>query len=73
MHDEPVHIETLRTTSACPDRISCPAVRRTNLLPGGKLMQGKKIPDEVRAALVAMGMPPDEDAVWQPDELIPEV
>jgi hypothetical protein len=70
--DRTIKITTLSTVGDdfCPDRIQCPAVLRVDVLPGGKLMQGKKIPADVRAAL---NMPDDEDAVWYPDELNTQV
>lgn len=67
-----IEIETLSTVSDdyCTDRIQCPAVHRINVLPGGRVMQGKRLPDDVRAAL---HLPIDEDAVWYPDELDTQV
>lgn len=64
---EKIEIDTY--AHSCPDRINCPAKHRVSSLPGGVVVQGRKIPAAVRAELVARGMPPEEDAVWIPDEL----
>jgi len=67
MEDRKIVIETY--VNKCPDRIDCAAGHRVNVLPGGRVIQGDKIPDDVRAALSAGGMKFSEDAVWIPDGL----
>jgi len=68
-HTPAVEIETYVTTADCSDRVQCPSGHRVNVMPGGRVVQGKRIPDAVRAALVELGMPAAEDAVWIPDGL----
>ena len=50
------------------DTGDCPAQYKVNGVPGGYVIQGKKVDDATRAQLRDLGA--DEDAVWVPANVI---
>lgn len=70
--DRPPRVITLRTLAGCPDRWTCPSTQRLEGVPG-IIQIGKKITDPAHLAALAPHMGADEVALWQPDELYPEV
>ena len=70
--DQKIEIVTLRTTSECPDRVTCPAVHRVVDRPG-RFIVGKRVTDPQLRAAFAPLMAADEELTWTPDGLLPEV
>lgn len=67
-HDRPPQVITLRTLSACPDRVTCPGFYRLAGRPGIYQI-GKRVNDSAEIAALAPHTGADEVVTWAPDEL----
>jgi hypothetical protein len=70
--DRNITITTLRTTSSCPDRNTCPSVHRVAGM-AGRFVVGKRVDDPALRKAFAPLMADDEELTWTPDDLLPEV
>lgn len=62
-------IQFVAKTSGSTSVESCPAYYRVTSHEGGYVIQGKRVPPEVRAQAHNLGL--DEELVWVPDDLAP--